>query len=530
MALPVQDAPVAVAALRPANRSRRADLNDTDTTRFVEISPNNLVVLSPEGHILRANANFSCNFASPEGGDFTALFHVQDRPRIAALLRRMAASLQQGDMDPDVHYACEGRMVSLDGLARWMRWEVFPGQGVSYAIGRDMTAIKAHEQALLRKQAELCEAESIARMGRWHWKIGHAEMRWSPEIYAILGQDPLSFTPSLETLCAIVDPENADRLLQVFQRALIERASYEVDMRLGNEGDGSLRVVRCEGRCELDVDGDVVALYGIMQDITARVLYERDLCEAKEEAERASAAKTQFLANMSHELRTPLNAIIGFSEIMQSQLLGPLCAERYGEYINSIHASGQHLLSLISDILDMSKIHAGKYTLTAENVNLGKLVRLAAHMMEGSAQEADVRLILEGEAQNEESASTALADRRAVMQVVLNLLSNAIKFTPAGGCVSVSCAVVAGRPEIVVRDTGIGIPPDYLQHITLPFEQVQGSYARQHEGSGLGLAITKDLVELHGGSLLIDSTPGVGTCVTVWLPAAPPQESVTHNT
>jgi signal transduction histidine kinase len=178
----------------------------------------------------------------------------------------------------------------------------------------------------------------------------------------------------------------------------------------------------------------------------------------------------------------------------------------------------------------MSKIHAGKYTLTAENVNLGKLVRLAAHMMEGSAQEADVRLILEGEAQNEESASTALADRRAVMQVVLNLLSNAIKFTPARGCVSVSCAVVAGRPEIVVRDTGIGIPPDYLQHITLPFEQVQGSYARQHEGSGLGLAITKDLVELHGGSLLIDSTPGVGTCVTVWLPAAPPQESVTHNT
>ena len=495
------------------------DLSRDDANLFAQMSPNCLVVLDAGGTIARTNANFTQTFAMPRDRDFTALFHAEDRARVTALLCRAMGAVTAGGA-PGFH-ATEGRMVGADGRARWLRWEVFPPRAEGealYAIGRDITALKVHEQTLARKQVELTEAESIARMGRWHWEVGQPEMVWSPELYAIFGQDAQTFAPGLESLSALVHGPDSDRLLQVFQRAMIERASYEVDMRLGEEGTDTFRVVRCEGRCELDAEGDVVALYGIMQDITARVLYEHDLRRAKEKAERACAAKTQFLANMSHELRTPLNAIIGFSEIMQSQLLGPFGSEKYGEYVDSIHAAGRRLAGLIDDILDMSKISAGKYVLAHEAVNLDKLTRLAAHMVEGAATEAGVHLSVEEGPAGAEPA-VAWADRQAVMQVALNLLSNAIKFTPAGGSVRLSAAAEAGGARLTISDTGVGIPPGDLQRVTLPFEQVDGAHTRAHEGPGLGLAIAKELVELHGGRLAIRSAEREGTCVTVWLPA-----------
>lgn len=501
-----------------------------DVAHFVEMSPNCLVVIDRQGRVLRANDNFSQSFDLSAVDRFAELFHAQDRVRIESVIDRLAGERFTRDTPTPMFHACEGRLPAIDGTMRWLRWELFPNtdspDGDLLAIGRDMTAIKAHEQALLRKQAELTEAESIARMGRWHWEVGQPTMGWSPQLYEIFGRDPQGFTPGLEALCAAVHPQDSDRLLQVFQRAMIERASYEIDLRVGEEGTQGHRVLRCEGRCEMDEDGDVVALYGIMQDITARVLYERDLRAAKEEAERASAAKSQFLANMSHELRTPLNAVIGFSEIMQSQLLGPFGNDKYGEYVNSIHESGRHLLALISDILDMSKIQTGNYQLAREPVNMEKLVRLAAHMMEGHAQDSQVHLtVCDGQDLSGAAEPTAHLDRKAAMQIALNLLSNAVKFTPAGGSVSVSWTLREDGAQIVVTDTGIGIPPGALHKVTDPFEQADGSYERQHEGSGLGLAITKDLVDLHGGHLSIDSALDAGTTVTVWLPSAGGQDA-----
>jgi len=258
----------------------------------------------------------------------------------------------------------------------------------------------------------------------------------------------------------------------------------------------------------------VIALYGIMQDVTAQKEHERDLREAKEAAESAYASKSRFLANMSHELRTPLNAIIGFSDLISKQLLGPLGDERYLDYVGGIRESGQHLLDLITDILDMSKIEAGKYELTIEKINIVQIINATAQMMEARAIDAGLTL----RCRMPEDDVIIEADRRAVKQILLNLLSNAVKFTENGGEVNVSLSVEKENVFIRVQDTGIGIPAHRLADVTKPFEQAANAFTRQHEGSGLGLAITKDLTKLHGGDMQLESRLGVGTTVTVRLP------------
>ncbi|MEM7618523.1 MAG: HAMP domain-containing sensor histidine kinase, partial [Pseudomonadota bacterium] len=209
------------------------------------------------------------------------------------------------------------------------------------------------------------------------------------------------------------------------------------------------------------------------------------------------------------------NAIIGFSEMMQRQLLGPIGTEKYLEYIAGIRDSGEHLLDLISDILDMSKIEAGKYELDLEKVNIHKSLGMALHMMEGRALEAGVKITSEG-VQNKKLS--IIADRRAFMQIMLNLLSNAVKFSNEKSEIRIEAYEREDYLSLKVIDQGIGIPAHKLSQITMPFEQASSSYTRDHEGSGLGLAITKELIEMHGGALRIDSVVDEGTTVTVRLP------------
>lgn len=233
-------------------------------------------------------------------------------------------------------------------------------------------------------------------------------------------------------------------------------------------------------------------------------------------AEAANQAKSEFLANMSHELRTPLNAINGFSEIMATEMFGPLGDDRYRGYAEDILRSGQHLLSLINDILDMAKIEAGKLTLHLEPVSLEEVCQDVIRLMRGRAEEAGLTLALDA-AQLEPLD----ADYRALKQVVLNLVSNAIKFTPQGGRVDVLTRRTADdRYEIAVADTGIGIAAADLARLAQPFEQVEGQHSKTSQGTGLGLALSKSLVELHGGVLEMESVLGKGTVVRVSLPVA----------
>jgi two-component system cell cycle sensor histidine kinase PleC len=238
--------------------------------------------------------------------------------------------------------------------------------------------------------------------------------------------------------------------------------------------------------------------------------------EEKDRAEEANRAKSSFLANMSHELRTPLNAIIGFSEIMESAMFGPLGAEKYSEYSRDIRQSGQYLLDVINDILDMSKIEAGRIQLDVEPVDLDAVLADCIKVVSGRAH--DKKLKLKSEIAPDIRFK---ADLRSIKQIALNLLSNAVKFTPERGTVKVRGRVRGGDVTIAIEDTGIGIPRDALRKLGRPFEQVESQLTKKHQGSGLGLAIAKSLVELHGGRMRIRSNVGKGTTVVVRLPLDP---------
>jgi PAS domain S-box-containing protein len=252
----------------------------------------------------------------------------------------------------------------------------------------------------------------------------------------------------------------------------------------------------------------------VTRDISRRKAFEDELLAAREKAESANYTKSRFLANMSHELRTPLNAIIGFSDIMVREMFGPIGNQRYAEYSKLVHESGSLLLDLINDLLDMSKIEAGKYELYLEDFQVGEPIAAALQMLSSRAAEKGLALssVVEPE------RLSLRADQRVVKQVLLNLLSNAVKFSNIGGRIEVRAIQGDEAMVLSVEDNGIGIPPEFLSKIAQPFEQASNDPARTHGGSGLGLALVKSLVALHGGEFGVESTLGKGTRVTVKLP------------
>ena len=493
------------------NKQSSNNTTTDDLESFLTLSEDIMIVINSAGEIIRTNDKFQNLFDSKKTKEFIDLFAEQDKPHIRQTLQTLGFGEER---EEKTVIDFEAQALDKNGKPRWVEWRQYKKNDLIYSTGRDVSAIKQQQIALSRREKQLSQAESIGRMGHWHWTIGQDSVEWSEEIYRIFGVQQKRFNPTLESMNKAVHKQDIGRVNQAFQRAIIEENDYDMEFRI-IQPSGDVRFIRCEGRCAQDAEGEVVALYGIMQDMTERILYERKLKEAKDSAERAYAAKSQFLANMSHELRTPLNAIIGFSEMMQRQLLGPIGTEKYLEYVSGIRESGEHLLDLISDILDMSKIEAGKYELDLEEVNIRKCINMAVHMMEGRALEANVKIKINKIPED----LKIIADRRALMQILLNLISNAVKFTKEdGGQITTECHQREDYITLKVIDNGIGIPANKLAQITRPFEQASSSYARDHDGSGLGLAITKELAEMHGGALFIESTIDVGTTVTIRLP------------
>ena len=330
----------------------------------------------------------------------------------------------------------------------------------------------------------------------------------------LLGHDPAALTG--RSVFDFVAPGDRAVLSETLLDAahLKRPTSAEVRMMRGSGG-----LAWMEFRCDPVNDGawghevDIVA---VGRDTSVRRAFEDQLARSRDLAERANSSKSSFLANMSHELRTPLNAIIGFSDVMRQEMFGAVTVPKYKEYAGLIHDSGRHLLDLIGDVLDMSKIEAGKFELTPEPVDAAELIAKCLETVKVTADRKKVTLTA-----NLAAAPGLVADRRALKQILLNLLSNAIKFTPAGGTVEIATATKAGWFWLGVADDGVGIGEEDLKRLGKPFEQAAGAYTREHEGTGLGLSLVRSFVEMHGGRLEIESALGEGTTVRAFLPMTP---------
>ncbi|WP_109117535.1 PAS domain S-box protein [Azospirillum sp. TSO22-1] len=380
------------------------------------------------------------------------------------------------------------------------------------SVIRDVTERRAAEEAL---------RTSTARLG--------ALVQALPDIAFILdgegryrevlaAHDDLVSVPPRQVIgrhiTEVLPPEAARRMAEVIARTLRSAQPQAVEYVLQVPAGRRWYEARTAA---LPPDfGSRSMVLVLARDITERVLAAERLAQAKEQAESASRIKSNFLATMSHELRTPLNAIIGFSEIMVHQVFGPIGSDRYADYARHIQQSGSHLLELINDVLDMSKLEAGRYTLEDRVMKLDAVLDACLTVSTVPAEAGGVALV----PAFIQPLPRLRGDERAVRQVVLNLLANAVKFTPPGGQVTLSAAPAPGGGlDLVVADTGIGIAPEALRTITEPFQQADNSISRRFGGTGLGLAISRNLVELHGGSLSIASEPGRGTTVTVRFPA-----------
>ena len=335
----------------------------------------------------------------------------------------------------------------------------------------------------------------------------------SPRVNEALGHHPLELTGRALSSLLAAPCEAVDALATEAGRRPFRDLEVEIADR-----DGKIRHVLLSGLpTYCPTSGAFLGFRGTAHDVSELKWREEALLRAKEDAELANRTKSEFLASMSHELRTPLNAIIGFSDIMGEEMLGPLGNAQYQGYTQDISESARHLLALINDILDAAKIEAGQMSLAEEVVNPRSLMESVRRLVAPRAERANLSL----ELRMPDSVPALCADKTKLKQILINLISNAVKFTPEGGRIELRAeAAENGEFLFMVGDSGIGIEADDIARAMAPFGQVDSRLSRKFDGTGLGLPLAKSLTELHGGSFDLVSQPGIGTTVTVRLPAS----------
>lgn len=458
---------------------------------------------------------------------FLSLIATEDRERVISSARR---AMMQGSFEIDIRAAHRPVILKLRGdISHSGEHTIICG------VGSDITEQRGAQSRLQLAEARLYDALNSMTNSFVVWDRMQRILLWNGKFEEFFG-----FTPGqlqvgqeqhliehmahghIEDIFQIDNTEHAEdieilltdgRWLRYVERSTADggMVSIGTDITETRQREHQLR----------SNDAALRDTVSVLRKSQARILELADNYEQEKiRAEEASQSKSDFLANMSHELRTPLNAINGFSDIMKKEMFGPLGDPRYKEYISDILFSGQHLLSLINDILDMSKIEAGKMTLNTDMVRVGDMIAQVLRIVRGRAEDNKLKLVYDNEGEK-----SVEADPRAVKQILLNLITNAIKFTPEGGKVRV--AVTDSHAGVIVKviDSGIGISKEDIDRLAKPFEQVDKEASKQNEGTGLGLALSKSLVELHGGNFLMESVPGEGTTVTFTLPNTPPVKS-----
>lgn len=426
-----------------------------------------------------------------------------------------------------------------------LKFPLLDREGRPYAlcgISTDITDRQAAEARLAELRDRLAVALQSAAIGCWDWDIVNDHLRWDQRMYELYGVQPSAQeTPEAYGVWQQgLHPEDREAATTAVQDALAGVREFNTEFRVVHP-NGAIRHIQANAITQRDAAGRPLRMIGVNMDITERKEAEAALQKTNAELERATRLKSEFLANMSHELRTPLNAILGLSEGIQLEVYGEL-TDRQRQAIATIERSGRHLLDLIEDILDLSKIEAGKLELAIAPVNLNALCQSSTVFVKNAALKKHITItttIAPG-------LDSCDVDELRMRQLLINLLNNAVKFTPHGGDVNLSVFLdhppqpiqdtdqvtdqdrdqdiapsQTDRPWLAfaVRDTGIGIPPEEQRRLFQPFVQVNGQLNRTHGGTGLGLALVRRIAELHGGYVGLQSQPGQGSCFTVWVPA-----------
>jgi len=379
----------------------------------------------------------------------------------------------------------------------------------------DITDRKRIEDQLREAQERYELAVEGARDGLWDWNFGAGEFFASAQMCRTVGWGDEPRTMSPRESAKHIHPDHRAGVRRALIRHLRSKVdTFSLEYRTLDREDGPAWV---SNHCRVvrNASGKVTRMAGSVTDVTARKQHENELRAAKEQAEIANRAKTEFLANMSHELRTPLNAILGFSQTIEAEMFGALPNAKYKEYAGDIHSSALHLLEVINDILDMSKIEANEFVVSDDLFDATAAVKRCVRFMSERAARKSIEIAVSIKAER----IAIEADQRMFRQILLNLLSNAVKFTDNGGKVWVEGGeLVDGYLEFRVGDTGIGMAPDDVAIALTPFGQVGRGRLVAQEGSGLGLSIVSRLMTLHGGDLTIHSEPGKGTLVILRFP------------
>jgi len=467
--------------------------------------------------------------------------HDEDRGRVEAALDCSLTSL--------THYQVEHRLCWGDGSVRFVRQE---GEVACDEAGRPTRMVGTLLDTTRRRQVEealSAAQEHLERRVRERTRALLQEIAQRQRAQTVLRESEQrirTITDALPGLIAYIDNDRCfqfanrrheewlgvvpERLIGQPVALVMGEAMYSsmepfIDRVLAGEevshdgwismASGEMRAYQATYLPDMAAEGGVNGFFSLILDVTSSRLAEQQLRAAKEAAELADRAKTEFLANMSHELRTPLNAIIGFSDIMHTEIMGPLGSDTYRGYVGDILNSGRHLLEVINEILDMSKVEAGHIELHAEEVCLSELVRITLRLVRERAEYAKIAI----DNAIGDDLPSVIVDERRFKQILLNLLSNAVKFTPPGGTVHLWTEPGEnGGLVVAVSDDGIGMDENGIAKALSPFGQVESSLARRFDGTGLGLPLTKAFTELHGGRLELISAPSMGTTVRICLP------------
>lgn len=446
-------------------------------------------------------------------GRWDSEVHPDDRENMAQLVQQALAGKKES-------YRLEFRSKQWDGSYRWFFHSgtrcYYPNGDFYGLVGYtlDISPLKEAEFALRESETRWREMANFVPVMLWVSNVRGEAVFINDWWYQYTGLSP---GESLgRQWIEVVHPDDREWALVVTQQYLGEEP-FEIECRYRN-AKGEYRWHLSRLLPVKDANGRMLNWYGTSVDIHDRRIIEQELSKARDIAEEASKKKSQFLANMSHELRTPLNAVIGFSDMLKSGMAGPLTA-RQDDYIGHIVTSGRHLLTLVSDILDISKAEAGRIELFLQYMELEPFIQQLQELIRYSAENSDVTVTFK----LQPGLKGLVADSNRLKQIFMNLLSNAVKFNHRGGQVNVSLTRSEDKQWVIcaIRDTGIGIPADKLDNLFSEFYQVDSSIARRYEGTGLGLALAKRLVELHHGIIAVESQVDVGSTFTFKLPLNP---------